>query len=84
MTKLRDHKGTLEDAMQTVREIQTFGDLMKDINANLSPYVGLIAAERVSVNRYYFDDRIKWDTHIVTIAGYGVYGFTDGPVEEAP
>jgi peptidoglycan hydrolase-like protein with peptidoglycan-binding domain len=28
-----------------------------------------------------WDYRIGWDTHIVTVDGYGVYGFTDGPVE---
>ena len=32
------------------------------------------------VKPYIFDERINWDTHIVTLEGYGVLGFTDSPV----
>jgi len=28
------------------------------------------------------DTRIGWHTHIVTLEGYGVLGFTDGPLKE--
>jgi hypothetical protein len=33
----------------------------------------------VSVSPYTWDERIKWDTHIVTLDGNAV-GFTNGPV----
>lgn len=35
--------------------------------------------DTVKVAKYHYDERIKWDTHIVTIEKYGPVGFTDGP-----
>ncbi len=32
------------------------------------------------VEPYGFDERINWQTHIVTLTGYGVLGYTDSPV----
>ncbi len=32
----------------------------------------------VRVTAYGFDARINWDTHIVTVDGFGPVGFTDG------
>lgn len=33
----------------------------------------------VKVEPYWFDERIGWDTHIVTVDG-SPFGFTNGPV----
>jgi hypothetical protein len=38
----------------------------KDEDLKVAPYGGV-------------DKRCGWDTYIVTIEGYGVMGFTDGP-----
>lgn len=36
----------------------------------------------LEIEYYGYDDRIDWDTHIVTIKGHGVLGFTNGPVPD--
>lgn len=38
--------------------------------------------EGVTVGHYIHDDRTGWRTHIVSLKGYGVCGFTDAPVNE--
>ena len=42
----------------------------------------LEAEEDILVKAYCFDDRLNWNTYIVTVRNYGVVGFTDGPVPE--
>jgi len=37
--------------------------------------------ENVQVKAYYYDERIRWDTHLVTVDGSAVL-FCDGPVHE--
>jgi hypothetical protein len=46
------------------------------------PSVSFFKAEQVKVEPYYGDDRrIGWrNVHIITIDGYGVVGFCEGPV----
>jgi hypothetical protein len=77
MTKFRSHRGTLADSMATVIEIGSRHDIAAIVakDARLP-----ISANEVQVKPYGYDSRIGWDTHIVTIPGWGVAGFTDGPV----
>jgi len=46
----------------------------------LAIHLGIKDERRISVERYCYDSRIKWDTYVVTVDGQGV-GFTDGPVD---
>lgn len=80
MTKVREHRGSLADAMETVFEVQDFAGLVDHMKQTLEPYGQMVKAEDVKVEHYTFDDRIGWDTYIVSIDGYGVWGFTDGPL----
>jgi hypothetical protein len=41
-----------------------------------------INPKRIHVSKYAYDDRIKWDTYIVTVDRIGVFGFTDGSIED--
>jgi hypothetical protein len=80
--KLREHRGSLEDSMATVIDIPaTKTALVKEIATKLSKFYVDVVPEDVAVEPYAFDARIGWDSHIVTVKGNGVYGFTDGPLE---
>ncbi|MCK9567521.1 hypothetical protein M0R72_01065 [Candidatus Pacearchaeota archaeon] len=79
--KLRQHRGGLAESMATTIEIEpTMEALLVAIRER---YKGLmdVADDAVSVNPHgHHDKRNNWNTHIVVIQGFGVYGFTDGPL----
>jgi hypothetical protein len=57
----RFHKGMLEESMQTMREIYSFESLIMMINCEWD-----FMPVAIRVSPYVYDDRINWDTHIVT------------------
>jgi len=71
--RFREHRGTLADSMATVVEVADRAALVAHVenllghaaDIEVKPYGGV-------------DQRNGWDTYIVTLAGYGVLGFTDG------
>jgi len=69
--KFREHRGTLDEAMKTVVELEP-------TVAALATHLGA-KPKQLQVKKYVYDDRIGWDTHIVTVDGMAV-GFTSGPV----
>lgn len=79
--KFREHKGHLDDSMKTVVDVTNREVLVKLLQSQLHPYGFVFGDEDLKVKPYCFDDRIGWDTYIVTIKGYGVAGFTDGPAQ---
>ncbi len=84
--KLRQHRGGLAESMNTTVEIEAS---MPALLAAMRPVMAAWNVEltpgMVHVTPYGgVDDRIGWDTHIVTVEGHGVYGFTDGPLRESP
>jgi hypothetical protein len=78
--KLREHRGLLTDSMETCIEIEPTRDALESAIKESLLYFFHFEKKNIHVEPYGYDDRIKWDTHIVTIYGYGVYGFTDGPL----
>ena len=81
--KLGEHRGMLSDSMETVIEIPATMDALKSAIDNSLQFIGIVNVKRIHVKHYCFDKRINWDTHIVTIDDYGVFGFTDAPVPNA-
>tara|TARA_R110000851_G_scaffold268071_2_gene420677 strand:+ start:7487 stop:8386 length:900 start_codon:yes stop_codon:yes gene_type:complete len=69
----RWHKGSLDDSMTTVVPCTSMAQLV-EILCTLMPGT---TAERVEVKHYAFDDRIDWDTYLVTVDGAAV-GMTNG------
>jgi hypothetical protein len=65
--------------MATLQPCSSLGELVERINRDLADFGVAVDAAKVHVEPYVFDDRINWDTHLVTIDGYGVWGMTDGP-----
>lgn len=84
--RFKEHRGGLSESMTTVVEVANRAALLEHLRRLLSPYPRSppITDETVHVTRYGWDDRIGWDVHIVTLDGYGVLGFTDGPMRPDP
>ena len=76
--KIREHRGLLVNAMKTVKEVNSRSELINIIQESLSPYGVSVTSDDIKIKFYGGDDRIGWDTHIITIKGYGVWGFSDG------
>lgn len=82
MTLYRPHRGTLADSMREVIEVADLAMLVRQMCRSVEswyPPEELPTIETTRVEPYMFDDRIGWDTHIVTVKG-SAWGFTDGPL----
>jgi len=77
----RKHKGMLEDSMATLMTVDSKAELMAMTRKELEPWGFDFKDESFLIEPYCSDPRIGWgDVHIVTIDGYGVVGFTNGPL----
>jgi hypothetical protein len=65
--------------MATVRPVKDLEHSMDMIKKEF-PSAPPVSYEPIEVKPYVFDLRIGWDTYIVHIPGFGVIGFTDGPL----
>lgn len=80
--KYRPHKRDLADSMAEACDVDGQAGLIAQLRKELRSYPSFVFADvEVRVTPYYGnDDRIGWnDVHIVTIDGYGVMGFCEGP-----
>ncbi len=69
--------------MGTVRVVADRAELEMLLAEDFRPWIGArddIDWSGLTIAPYCFDDRIGWDTYIVTVPGYGVLGMTDGPL----
>lgn len=67
--------------MKTLVDLPDRAALIEHCRKLLAPYKFEFDAAALQVKPYWRDDRIGWkEVHIVTINGYGVIGFTDGPL----
>lgn len=80
MTLFREHRGSLHSSITTVRDVADYAYLVQLLADAMRPYGFEVHPDMVEVKPYGRDDRIGWDTHVVQIAGYGVAGFTNGPI----
>ncbi len=83
MTQYREHRGSSADSMATARVVADRAELEMMLAEDFRPWVGArddIDWSSLKIERYCFDDRIGWDTYIVTVSGYGVLGMIDGPL----
>ena len=82
--KFREHRGGLAESMETLVEVDSKRALVAHIQKLLSPYRVTVADDDVQASLYGSsgDGRIGWEkVYVVTVNGYGVIGFSDGPVE---
>lgn len=72
--KFRPHRELLDESM---RDVVNLDGAKKSLEDHLRS-CGFRNGD-VSVRPYCYDDRIKWDTHLVTLDGMAI-GYTDGPI----
>lgn len=87
--KFREHRGGLAESMATCVEVADRAALIAVIEQRLAPFgrpftraqidAGLDVEPYGCSGMPLLDLRIGWYTYIVTLDGYGVLGFTDGP-----
>ncbi|ARV77358.1 hypothetical protein FDI21_gp189 [Pseudomonas phage Noxifer] len=84
LMKVRPHRRLLDEAMAEVKEIEpTMVALKKWADESFGGMQPPDLSE-LKCEPYGYDDRIKWNTYIVHLEGWGVLGFTDGPVQASP
>lgn len=77
MVKFREQRGGLEESMATVVELENRAQLVDYVAAIFKGQ--WIDPEKLDVIPQGIDDRIGWDTFIITLDGQAI-GFTNGPL----
>lgn len=75
--KFRRQRGSLEESMETVQEVQSLEDVRAILHASrkeigLDPSIG-----KLTCKHYSYDARIQWDTWIICEDGAAI-GFANG------
>lgn len=79
--KIRQHRGSLSDSMETAEDIAPTIEAIKAyFIKNSDPIFYSLYQGDIEVKPYGFDERINWNTHIITVNGNAV-GFTDRAIE---
>lgn len=81
--KIRLHRGGLKESMGTVADIEPTKYAVAEYVSSVLHSTERVIPDEVHVDKYGegIDYRIGWDTHIVSIDGIGVVGFTDGKLQ---
>ncbi len=80
----REHRETLAESMETCVEMLNSKDTLTEYILNVLEDYGYTKQDilsDISVPYYAYDKRNGWDTYIVLLKGYGVFGFTNEPVD---
>jgi hypothetical protein len=80
MRLVREHRGGLDESMKTVQPVRDREHLVAVIRESLAPFARIVKPDQITVKPYSFDSRIGWDTYIIEIKGYGVWGMANGPI----
>lgn len=80
--RFRMHRGSLDESMKTVIDVDGFNGLAAHIREKFIDFGPTFDDSQLKIKAYGGDDaRIGWrDVHIVTIDGYGVVSFCEGPI----
>ncbi len=74
--KVREHRGSLSASLATTVEIDSTMDALHEhIKKTWAPFNRNVAL--IKVTSQGFDHRIGWDSHIIEVTGYGVFGYCD-------
>lgn len=82
MFLFRPHRGLLSEAMKHVAELNDKQALINKLKDDYKQFIDpdSINDKTLVIDSYGFDSRIDWDTHIVTVIGFGVVGFINKKV----
>jgi hypothetical protein len=73
----RQQRGSLEESLKTVVDLQDRKELVKHLRRVLAPMK--VQGKNVQVRYYGYDERINWPSYLVTLDGKAV-GFIDGKI----
>lgn len=79
--KYRDMRGGYTNSMLTMQVFESRDELVTYLQGIVDKFgAGVYDCTQITIRPYVKEPHIGWDTHIVSMDGYGVFGFTDGPV----
>lgn len=80
--RVRAHRELLSESIQTMREVRSMEEFHEYFQETLPmSWQGLVTNIQ-SASHQTHDARTGWDqTYIITLPGYGVLGFADGPLD---
>lgn len=64
----RPQRGTLDEAMEEVKQFDTINEMLDYLVAD---YNHAFSKSDIYISYYCYDERIDWDTYIVCIGRYG-------------
>lgn len=76
--RVREHRGSLVDSLKTVKEIPaTKEDLVDHINNVLGLPGMFFGPGSITIVGQGFDKRIGWDTYLIVVKDFGIFGYCD-------
>jgi hypothetical protein len=81
----RPHRGGLDESMREVVEVNDLPQLVRHMRREVErwyPKDELPTLENTKLEPYCFDDRIGWDTYLVTVKGQA-WGYTNGMLKQS-
>jgi len=77
--KFREHRGTLEQAMLTVVEVNSLEELATHIQKIWGSFTSIPIRKKDIYFRWLcYDERIGWDTYFVYVNQIGSVGYSNG------
>ena len=79
--KFREHRGSLNESLQTLVDLDDFDALVEHIKtlfAEMGAGAPPVNHDTVRSEFYVYDPRIKWQTWLISVDGWGPVGMTDG------
>ena len=70
----RPHRYTLDEAMAEVQEFKSIKEMCEYL---VRQYESAFNVSNVYISYYGYDDRIDWETYVVTVGGYGYENYME-------
>ncbi|ATS93513.1 hypothetical protein P1A145kb_p113 [Pectobacterium phage DU_PP_I] len=79
--RVRQHRGSLVESLKTVKQIPATKEALADHINMVMDFPVKFGSGSISLIHQGMDDRIGWDTYLITVSGLGVFGYCDGEVK---
>ena len=73
--RVREHRGRLAESLATVFRVETKAELLDQINERMGVH---LREDDLSIIHQGMDERCGWNTYLISMRGYGVFGYCDG------
>lgn len=72
--RVREHRGQLAESLATVFRVETKAELLDEINKRMDTHLRM---DDIAILHQGYDARCDWETYIISLRGYGVFGYCD-------